>query len=57
MMSPRQRPRPGIAPTWHIGVLVSVGQVIGNPRHDGAEEDLPTENTFRNHLRPGFSSM
>ena len=35
-------------PGRHIRVLIAVGQVIGDPRHNRAEEDRQAENAFRN---------
>ena len=43
MMSPRQRRGPGL----RRQALVAVGQVIRDPRHDGAKEEGQTEDTFR----------
>jgi hypothetical protein len=36
----------GTAPARHIRMLVALRQVIGDPRHNGAEEDRQAENTF-----------
>ena len=47
-------PRP--ARTGHICVLVALGQVIRDPRHDGAKEDAQTEDTFRS-MNPHAASV